>query len=151
MRARVVEVLVWWAVAYGIWLVSLAAVTFQELIAGMAVSLSCAFAAYGVRWAVGEAWTVRPGWMRPLLVLPLVLVLDTVQVLSAVATRSRGRFTTVPTGATGDDPDARSRRAMATIFLSVTPGSYVLDADPRTGDLLVHSLARRGPRMKDHL
>jgi multisubunit Na+/H+ antiporter MnhE subunit len=32
--------------------------------------------------------------------------------------------------------------------MSLTPGSYVLDADPETGDLLVHSLSSRGPRME---
>ncbi|HEY3942454.1 MAG TPA: Na+/H+ antiporter subunit E [Acidimicrobiales bacterium] len=151
MRARVLEAAAWWAVSYSIWLLSLSAVPLQELVVGAAASLPCALAATGMRWATGEAWTVRPRWLRPLLALPLALVSDTIQVLGAVITRKGGDFTTVATGVVSDAPAARSRRALATIFMSVSPGNYVLDADPETGDLMVHSLAKRGPRIESYL
>ncbi|HLH29225.1 MAG TPA: hypothetical protein VKW77_09925, partial [Acidimicrobiales bacterium] len=84
--------------------------------------------------------------------LPVVIVSDAVQVLAAPWRRpqGRGRFETVPTAAAGGSVAGESRRAVATALVSSTPGSYVLDVDPETGDMLVHRLASRGPRI-DHL
>lgn len=147
-RAVVAEVLLWWAVAYAVYLLSLSAAPLQELLLGAAVSLPCGLAAVGARRATGDRWVLAWRWLRPVLVFPASLLADTAAVLSAAVRPSvQGRFETVPTGALDDHPGARSRRAVATFWMSVTPGSYVLDADPATGDLMVHSLRGPGPSM----
>lgn len=149
--ARVVaEVLAWWAVTFSVWMISLSSAPLQEYLLAVGCALPCALAAFGARRALEASWRARPAWLKPLLAVPFVLVSDAIQVFAAVVRPGQpgGRFEKVPTGAVDDGPEARSRRAVATFFMSVTPGSYVLDADPDTGELLVHSLARRGPRME---
>lgn len=144
------EVVVWWALAFGVWLISLSATSGQEFLVAALASLPCGVAAAVAREAIGESWIVRPSWFRPLLFLPVVLFTDAAQVLAApLRGRQRGgRFETVPTSKGGDTAERRGRRALATVFVSITPGSFVLDIDPNSGDMLIHSLAFRGPRME---
>ncbi len=149
--ARVVaEVVAWWVVAFAIWMISLSSAPLQEYLLAVGCAFPCALAAFKARRALDASWTLRPGWLKPLLAVPLIVVTDAAQVLFAVVRPGQrgGRFEKVPTGAVDDLPEARSRRALATVFMSVTPGSYVLDADPDAGDLMVHALADRGPRME---
>ncbi len=149
--ARVVaEVVAWWAIAFSVWMISLSAAPLQEYLLAVACALPCAVAAFGARRAFEASWTLRPGWLKPMLALPAIILSDAAQVLLAVVRPGQpgGRFTTVRTGAVDDVPEARSRRAVATVLMSVTPGSYVLDADPDNGDLMVHALAHRGPGMQ---
>lgn len=150
MWRRMLEVLFWWAAALGIWLVSLSAVSRQEyLIAGLC-SLPCGVTASLARWAVEGAWPVRARWLSPLLLLPVAIVTDALQVLAAPwrAHPRAGELRTVATPAAGDSPSARARRAVAVALVSATPGTYVLDIDTASGDMLVHSLAPRGPKLE---
>lgn len=148
--AVVAEVVLWWAVAYAVWLMSLSTAPLQELLVGATAALPCGVAAYGARRATGDRWVLRLRWLRPALHLPVVLLTDTFTVLSAALTgRPVGRFERVPTGAVDDVPPARSERAVATFWVSLTPGSYVVDADPASGELMVHSLPGPGPSMAD--
>ncbi len=119
MRRRLLEALVWSALAYGIWLVSLSAVSAQEYVVGSLCALPCGAAAAGARWAVEGSWTLRPAWLLPLLALPVVIVSDAVQVLAAPWRRpqGRGRFETVPTAAAGGSVAGESRRAVATALV----------------------------------
>lgn len=141
--------MVWWAVATAVWMITLSTAPVQEYLLAAACGLPCAAAALWTRRVLAASWTLRGPWLRPLLVLPVVIVTDAAQVLVAAIRPGQpgGDFETVPTGAVGDDTRSRSRRALATFFLSAAPGSYVLDADPETGHLMVHRLARRGPRL----
>lgn len=149
--ARVVaEIVAWWAVTFSVWMISLSAAPLQEYLLAAGCGLGCAVAAFWARRALDASWSLRLRWLKPLAAVPLMAVTDAAQVLWAVARPGQpgGRFETVRTRAIDDVPEARSRRAVATWFMSVTPGSYVLDADPDSGDLLIHSLAHRGPRME---
>lgn len=149
--ARVVaEIVVWWAVTFSVWVITLSAAPLQEYLLAAGCGLVAAITVFWARRALEASWTVRLRWLTPIVTVPVIAVTDTVQVLAAVVKRGQpgGRFVRVRTGAVGDGTEARSRRAVATWLMSITPGSFVLDADPDTGDLLVHSLAQRGPRME---
>lgn len=146
--ARVVEIVVWWAVTYAVWLISLSTVPLQELLLVAGCSLPCGIAAAGARWAIRDSWWVRVSWLKPMLVLPVAIVTDAAQVLVAGLLRRRGSFQTISTGTGGDSSSARGRRALTIGLITSTPGSYVLDIDPESGDILLHSLASRGPRME---
>lgn len=148
------EAAAWWAVAFSVWMVSLSAAPLQEYLLATACSFLCGVAAVGARLAARGVWRVRAGWFRPVLLLPITLASDTVQVLLSPLHQGRarrpggvGRFDKMPTGAIDDVPVARSARAVATILVSVTPGSFVVDADPSDGSLLVHRLGGWGPQM----
>ena len=148
--AVLAEVVFWWAVAYAVWLMSLSAAPLQELLVGAAASLPCGVAAYGARRATGDRWVLHRSWLRPALRAPLAMVTDTVTVLaSALTGKPAGGFWHVATGAVDDAPPARSQRAVATFWLSLTPGSYAVDSDPSDGRIMIHTLAGRGPSMAD--
>jgi multisubunit Na+/H+ antiporter MnhE subunit len=149
--ARTAEVVVWWAACLGIWLVSLAAVSGSELLVATCASLPCGVLATAGRQAAQERWTLRPRWLLPLLVLPVAIVTDAVQVLASVlpGRRDGGHFTTVAIrGGAGDEPAAAGRRALATLIVSASPGSIIADIDRDSGEALVHVLAGGGPRME---
>lgn len=150
MRRHALEVLLWWGLAYGVWLISLSAISTPEYIVGALCALPCGVAAAGARWAVEGSWTLRPGWLLPLTTVPLAVVCDAAQVLAAPWHRGQpgGDFHTGMTAAKGSSPVGKSRQAIAVALVSLTPGSYVLDVDPESGEMLVHSLARRGPRLE---
>lgn len=145
--ASAAEVIGWWAVAYSVWLMSLSAAPLQELLVGAAASLPCGVAAVAARRVAGEHWKLRLRWLRPLLSVPGSLLSDTAAVLISPVRRRPGGFEQVPTGAGGANPEDRSRRALATFWLSVTPGTFVVDADPGSGELMVHRCAGAGPAM----
>ena len=155
---RGLEAVFWWAACLGVWLISLSALSGEELLLATVVSLIPAVLAVAVRETAGNTWSLR--WLRPdrrlpgrlgaLAALPVILVADTIQALGSVPARHQGRFRRVPVGdARGDAPASRGRRAAATLAISVTPGSVVADIDPETGEALVHVLSEHGPDMVD--
>lgn len=142
----VVSVLIWTLVAWGIWLVSLSAVSTQDLLVGGVCALACGAVAESVRRAVEGRWRPTADLLAVALVVPVAIVADAGSVLTApLRRRTRGRLGRVPIGATGDGGRARARRALATAVTSLSPGTVVVDADPESGSLVIHSLAAAGP------
>ena len=140
------EALFWWGAALGVWLLSLSAVSTPELVVATLVSLPCGVLAVAGRVATSHAWTLRPAWLVPLLLVPVSIVTDTVEVLLSAATRKPGQFETMEVGGgSGGGALPEARRAAATFWVTVTPGSYVVDIDPDSGQALVHRLSRHGP------
>lgn len=151
---RALEGVAWWGACLGVWLVSLSAVSGQDLVVALAASFPCGLLAVAAREAAGNSWSLRRlgparrslGRLGVLAALPVALVTDTVQALGSVPARHQGRFRRVPVGdGRGEDPSNRARRAAATVTVSVTPGSYVVDIDHETGEALVHVLSEHGP------
>ena len=149
--AQVLEVLFWWGACLGIWLLSLSAISGQELLVSVIVSLPCGVAALGARLAARGRWGLSPEWVRGLAVLPVAIVSDTVQVIVSVV-RSPGRkgeFVRIPiTDGSGQGPRPSGRRAVATFLTTLTPSSIVTDIDPESGEALVHVIEVAGPRME---
>jgi len=149
--ARVFEVLFWWGACLGVWVVSLSAVSGQELIVSVLVSLPCGLLALVWRLAGTNKWGLKPAWLRSAWVLPLAIVSDAVQVTVQVL-RSPGRqgeFVRIPISeGAGYTASADGRRAVASFLTSATPASIVTDIDPETGEALVHVIPVRGPHME---
>lgn len=140
------EAVVWWGLTLGIWLLSLSAVSGQELIVATPTALGCGLLAVAARRAARGSWHLRARWLLPLLRLPVSIPLQTIGALASVVRADGGSFEAValPEGV-GDAPAARGRRAIATFLTTLSPGSVVVDADPDRGEALVHVLgARRG-------
>lgn len=148
MVARVAEVAVWWAALFGVWLLTLSSVTLSEAAVAAASALVCAGLATLARSATGQRWRPVAEWVRWLPALPLAVVSDTVAVFAAAI---RSAVTRTPAGrglrevefggGRGDAPAAATRRAAATLAVSATPSSVVVDDDPDRGVLVVHQLA----------
>jgi multisubunit Na+/H+ antiporter MnhE subunit len=146
----VVEAVAWWGLCLGVWVITLSAVPGQELAVATPVSLPCGVLAVAARRAAGSRWRFRPRWLLAVVAVPVAIVSDTFQVFLAAMTRREGHFAevTVRQGA-GDAPLASGRRALATILVTVTPGSIVTDIDTETGVAMVHVLSEGGPRMEE--
>ena len=150
--ARMVEVVFWWAACLGVWLVSLSAVSGQELLVSVLVSLPCGVVALAGRLVAANRWGFEAAWFRSAAVLPLAIVNDAVQVIVHVlrSPRTGGEYVKVAVdGAAGDTARAEGRRTVATFLTTMTPSSIVTDIDPRTGEALVHVIRVRGPRMEE--
>jgi multisubunit Na+/H+ antiporter MnhE subunit len=145
----IIESAVWWALCLGVWLISLSAISLQELIVATLAALPCGVLATAARVVAGNAWKPRPAWFGPLALLPVAIVTDTVQVLAAAVRRRPVEFSAVDVPESrGDTPRGAGRRAVATLVISTSPGTLVADTDPESGTLLVHKLAWRGPQME---
>ncbi|MCU1488804.1 MAG: Uncharacterized protein JWM85_209 [Acidimicrobiaceae bacterium] len=140
-------------VAFGIWMLTLSTIDNQDIVVAAPCALACGALAAGGRWAIGGSWPLDPGFLRPLWRLPFVVASDTVQVLvSPLRARNReGEFSTFRVDAAGLAPRSAARRAATVLAISFPPGSYVLDIDASDGTVLLHRLARRGPRLEDHV
>ena len=149
--ARLVEILFWWGACLCVWLISLSAVSGQELLVAAIASLPCGVLATVGRIAAANSWGFRVSWLRSALFLPFAIVSDAFQVVFLVF-RFPGRdgeFVTVRiNGGAGEGRQADGRRAVATLLTTVTPSSIVTDIDPSTGEALVHVIAVRGPHME---
>lgn len=147
----VAEALAWALLTWGIWLLSLSAIGDQDLLVGGLSSLLCGAAAAGVRRRIGAAWRPDARLFAPALLLPISIIVDAAAVLVA-AWRPRHRHEQVvriDIGARGDSSRAAARRAVVTTVVSATPASVVLDADPKSGRLTVHSLGSPGPSLQE--
>lgn len=149
--ARVMEAMFWWGACLGIWLISLSAVSGQELLVATIVSLPCGVLAVVGRVAATNRWGFRVDWIRSAGLVPFAIVSDAFQVLFWVlrSPGGAGEFVKIPIAdGAGDGPRADGRRATATLLTTLTPSSVVVDIDPETGEALVHVIPVRGPHME---
>ena len=148
---RIVEVVVWWALLLGVWLLTLAAFSVAELVAGTVAALPCAVLAAMGRQAVGGEWRVRPGWLRWLVPLPLAILSDTYLVLMAALRRRprSGRLGEVRLRPERTKRVARAQQAIATTVLSAAPRTLVVDVRPDEGVLVVHPLVGGRERVEE--
>ena len=150
------EILLWTLAAWGLWIVSLTAVSSEDLGVGGGCALLCgALAALARRIVQGRG---RPALdaLRPAILLPVAIVRDTATVLAAPWRHSPGCASRaaehrpldhVDLGARGRSPAARARRSLATLVVSASPGTVVVEADPERGELVYHSFASGGPSL----
>ncbi|HZR11998.1 MAG TPA: Na+/H+ antiporter subunit E [Acidimicrobiia bacterium] len=149
---RVTEVVVWSALLLGVWVLTLSSVSTPELAVASACAVLAAVATLGARVVSGGSWAPSPGWARWLVALPVAIVADTARIFGlALAQLAHGRrrepgdIRPVPIGDRGDDARAAAHRALSTLCVTSTPGSFVVDARPDDGKLLVHTLVEGAP------
>lgn len=157
--AAVGEVLAWWVVLVGIWLSTLSSPNSQELGVAVASSLVCALAAVPVRRALPAKWRPQLGWVRWLLPLPAAVLADMVRLFGlALAPRRAlpgggeskdGELSEIHLPQDDDPHRAGIRRALASLAVSATPGTYVVDSRSEDNVLIVHSLGSGTPSMDE--
>lgn len=150
---RLLEVASWWAACIGLWLLTLSSISLSEVVVAAAAGLPCAIVAVAARRAVDGSWPPHAGWTRWLVVLPVAVVADTARVLGIAAGVLVGRR--ILGGDVREEPLLRdrtaalrpTREAAATLLVTATPGTLVLDADAEHGRMVVHSLGAGRPSM----
>jgi multisubunit Na+/H+ antiporter MnhE subunit len=146
---RTVEILCWWVLLTGLWLVTLSSVSAPELLAAGFCAIPCAFAARTARRAMNGAWRPTPRWFSWLPRLPHAIVTDTAMALALVLRhpeRASGELETVDLP---DEPPevVHARQAIGTVVIGCSPGTMVVDCPPRA--LIVHRLLKRRSSLLD--
>ena len=147
------EVAGWTAGSLAIWLISLSSLSAEEFAVGTPSALLCGIAATGVRRAIRLRWRVTRSPALAALRLPWSILAETAQVLVVFwcPHAARSRFRTVSLAARGRGPRAVALRGLATMLVSASPGNVVVDADPESGALTVHTLDLRGTNVAERL
>lgn len=132
-------VAIWWAVLVLFWLATLTEVSWQEVVAAGAAAVLGALVAHVVDREHRGGWRPRSRWARGLLVLPWAVPHDATRVL-ATAFKRDGELDTVQLGGQNTKARQAAHEAVATVVLSATPGTVVLDANSGHDKLLVHRM-----------
>jgi multisubunit Na+/H+ antiporter MnhE subunit len=141
MRATA-EILLWWLVLTGLWLLTLATPSAPEVITGAAFAALCAVAAGSARRAMRGSWRLRPSWLTWWATVPWAAVRDSVAALVTVFARpSAGRFDEVTVPAESG-PEHEARLAVATVVGGCTPGTMIVASPPDGDRIVVHRLLR---------
>jgi hypothetical protein len=149
----VAEAAAWWTALVGIWITTLASVTWPEVWVAAAAALPCAIVTVVVRRVLGERW--RPG-LRPLgwlFALPGAVLVDTLRVLvlppGAARRQPRTRdLRRIRLPADAADARAATSLAAATALVSATPATVVVDSRPDERQLVLHTLAGGAPDVR---
>lgn len=144
--ARAVELAGWWAGLWGVWTLTLSAVTLQESVVAALATLPAAATAVAVRRAERASWRPARSWARWALIWPAAVAADTVRVMADAVRRRPGELTDL------DLPDEHgprrsARRTFAALTLTSTPGALVVDV-PEEPRLTVHLLGRGRPHLE---
>jgi multisubunit Na+/H+ antiporter MnhE subunit len=146
------ELIWWWGACVGIWLLTLSSVTPPDLITAAGCGLLCALAARAGRRAMAGRWRPRLAWLTWLPPLLASIVADEVRVIALAARRLAGgpepggfKEVAMPAGQPADV--AAAHRAAAVMTVSAAPGTFVVDADPEEGKLVIHFLADGAPSL----
>lgn len=149
---RVAEATLWTAACFGLWMLTLSSINKQDITAAAIAAVPCGVLAVLGRQVVEGSWRFElPPVLRFTLLLPVVVVLDTVRLLAVpfrvVTGRNdgRGEITSVraPT-IEGNDPAAAGRQVLLGAGVSATPGTIIMDATP-DGIVRVHRMVPARP------
>jgi multisubunit Na+/H+ antiporter MnhE subunit len=141
------EMVAWWALCFGLWLLTLSTVTTDDVALALAAGLLSAACAIGGRHLTRSQWAMRWRWTRWLAALPVAVAADTVGVLARAYRRNRvpGSTDTIMLPSRESMPLAEGRGALASLVLSASPASYVFDRDPDHRVLHVHRVGTFAP------
>lgn len=153
--ARMIEVVLWWLLLIAVWISTISSITVVEVSVAAGSAAPCAAMAVLTRRRIGISWRPRLSWLRWIPPLAVSVLTDTARVL-LLPWRHLGRRlrrqpfrgdlrgVSLPQEAR---PRAGARRALGGWVLSLTPGSYVADADPEELAFLVHTVVDSRPDM----
>ncbi|WP_308465203.1 Na+/H+ antiporter subunit E [Rathayibacter soli] len=151
MRA-IIEVAGWWATVVVVWVVTVSSVGPAEIVCALSAGLACAIFARRLRLTFGFRFRPSRVWLRSIMLLPVALIADIGMCIRFIGGALLGRPQVGRTrrqwGRSGRSADATAWRCAAGLIVSATPGTLVLDADPGSGELLLHVLWSSPIRME---
>lgn len=137
-----------WCFAFGSYLLFAGTISLSELLTGFVAAMLAAFWALLIRASSRHRFEARREQIPPVLrasvgIFPATLrtaaVLGKVAVSGGSPSRSmRSRFRPGPS----EDPREQSRRAIAVLCASLAPNRFVVNAERRRGEALLHSIDR---------
>jgi len=137
---RVAWWLAWFALLFWLWLAFVGEWDLTEWVAAALAATVAGSAAVVVREQGELRARFRLRWLREAARVPLQIAVDFWLLVRALPARDEGLFHARPTGARGQGAEAAARRAFVTVAATYSPNAYVVDADPETGEVLLHDL-----------
>lgn len=132
-------------VSCAVWLATLSSVSLPEVCFAAAAGVVSGTVATAGRRSIGGSWRFQPRWVLWAPQVAATLAAELVELARVtVRTAPHGRLHTLRMPVEGRER-ASGREALATLALSSTPGSIVVDGDPEEHTLTVHTLVSRGP------
>ncbi|MGH9642458.1 MAG: Na+/H+ antiporter subunit E, partial [Terriglobales bacterium] len=137
-----------WIVLLLLWLALVFQFTKTELLIGSAASAVTTLLLLITLRAVPLCFQPRLRWLAQALRLPAVIARDTWILIKDFArrllgARKRSGFEVVKFAVRGASPHACAQRALALLFVTMSPNSVVLDVDKERGDIFLHHLASK--------
>lgn len=137
----------WWLGFLPLYLLLAGSVSWQEIVAGIVLSVVAAFAVTVTCRAGSLHFHPRWRWLRHFRSLPRQVLADCVLIAGVLARalfhrgKIEGVFRTIPFDPGGDDAESAARRALVLAGACLAPNSYVVAVDRERGQLLMHQLA----------
>ena len=142
------ELVLWWAGGMLFWLATASTLTVIETLVAAAVALAAAVLARLARRAIPFAARPRLAWLRWAALVPVSAFADAVRLVPWL--RGRQPEDLVEEHLPGSTGEAETGlRAGGIVALSATPGTVVVDSDPRTGTIRLHSLVTGWPHLDE--
>ena len=137
--------LVSWVVFFLLWLLFVDQASLSELLAGSAAATLASIALQVTVRVEPLRFQPRLAWLAQVWRLPSVIIEDFRVLLRVLADRLMskpvpGTFQLTGFSSSGHDSCEGARRALAVLFLSVSPNSVVVGIDQDRGVLLLHQL-----------
>ena len=148
MASRVVETVIWSALACGAWLTTLSSATPPEVCFALAAAVPAALAARGTRRLLSGGWTMRVRWAILPMAVVVTAVAEVAAVLRAAVTGRSGELLRLPIEGSGGREPVEGRAAAFILATSATPGSLVVQDDRDHRRFSIHRLASAGPRVE---
>jgi len=148
--ATFVELVAWWAVLVGMWLLTLSSFNTEDFVVAAGCAIPCAVAARLARAAIGGRWSFRTSWLAWAAPLARSAFMDAMRVIAVAvrhprADRSVGRLVDLDLPKEDSEAATAGRESAAELAMSLTPGSFVVQGEPEK--LVVHSLLRGEPAL----
>ena len=128
-----------------------------ELLTGVGAATVAATAFEAVREHGMPRARPRVAWLKPLPLMPLIVLRDAVVVFAelvrqlAGGRRRPGRLHIVHLPDIGDRAERNARHLFLTIGVALSPNTYVIGFEPERDEMLVHQLVPKRPSSVDEL
>ncbi|HZW81458.1 MAG TPA: hypothetical protein VFF50_13370 [Candidatus Deferrimicrobiaceae bacterium] len=137
-----------WFILSVLWLLFVFQFTEKELLLGAAASAIGTVLVPITLRVVPLRFEPRLRWLLQAGRLPAIIAQDTWILLKdfgrqLLGKRKRSGFELVKFAANGEGPQACAQRALATLYVTMSPNSVVLDIDRECGDIFLHYLSSK--------
>ncbi|KHL03262.1 hypothetical protein [Sinomonas humi] len=144
------ELVLWWAGGTIFWLATASTLTVSETLIAAAVALAGAVLARLARRAIPFA--ARPGvaWLRWTVLVPVSAVADALRLVPWLGGSQPEDLVEKRLAASTGQAET-GLRAAGIVALSATPGTVVVDCEPRSGTVRMHSLVNGWPHLDEQV
>ena len=146
LKGKSTRFLLMWPLFTAVYLLITGGFEKEEIVAGAVAGLGAAFLSLGLGVQFDRTVLLKPRWLILLLRIPWAMLAETWLLMTALLRKLggedvRGKFITVPCAAGRNDLHGAALEAYMTFGICITPNSYLVYYDQKTGQALIRQLA----------